>query len=308
MSVRVTLREALVSMALLAAGGGCVAFVQPHLAATTHAVKQRDDVYVLPPPAELRVATLGYDAAAVDLLWAKLLVEYGTHWSERRDFFDIPKYVDAIIALEPDYAPIYRYVDTMLAFRPLQGTEDDVRLARGYLERGTRERPEDWHVWMEYGQFLAFIAPSFLTDQAERDRWRRDGAEAMTRAVDFGGDADRALSAATILSKSGELAVAIRSLRRAYALASDVQTQEEIAARLASLEGMQRDAAEQKDARFIDKRWSREAPYLDRSEYLLLGPAPDPLRCAGLSGTCADPACCRTWSPLMPSSQAAPLE
>jgi hypothetical protein len=262
----------------------------------------------MPPPAELRVATLGYDAASVDLLWAKLLVEYGIHWSERRDFLDIPKYVDAIIALEPDYAPIYRYVDTMLAYRPLQGTEDDARLARAYLERGTRERPEDWRVWMEYGQFLAFIAPSFLTDQGEKDRWRRDGAEAMARAVDFGADADRALSAATILSKSGELAVAIRSLRRAYALASDAQIREEIAARLASLQGAQRDAAEEKDARFIDKRWSREAPYLGRSEYLLLGPAPDPLRCAGLAGTCADPVCCRTWSPLMPSSKTTPIE
>ena len=164
---------------LLAVAAAGVAYTQPRVARTAHAVKEGEDVYAFPPPVHLRASVLGWSAATVDLLWADLLVEYGTHWSEHRDFTTIPQYVDAILELEPTYQPLYRYVDTLLAYRPMLGTERDVKLARGYLERGTRERPDDAKVWNQYGQFLAFIGPSFLHDEAEKAAWRRDGAEAI---------------------------------------------------------------------------------------------------------------------------------
>src|SRR6202042_685051 len=113
------------------------------------------------------------------------------------DFEDTPRYADAILELEPTYAPLYRYISTMLVYRPPQGTEKDARMARAYLERGTRERPEDGDLWLEYGQFIAFIAPSFLKDPVDVARWRKEGAEAMGHAVELGGDPDRALTAAT---------------------------------------------------------------------------------------------------------------
>ncbi len=261
-----------------------VARTQPRLAATVHAVKERDDVYPLPPPAQLHAATLGWDAAAVDLLWADLLVAYGEHWSERRDFADVPKYVDAILELEPTYAPVYRLVDTMLAYRPLQGTRDDVRRARGYLERGTRERPYDAALWMQYGQFVAFIAPGFLADDAERAAWRRDGAKAIARAVDLGADADRALAAANMLTRAGERQAAISFLERAYAFTEDSSMQEVhdlIGLQLAGLEATARLEAADAVSRAIDARWQAELPFLTRDHYLLLGPSVDVLRCAG---------------------------
>jgi hypothetical protein len=200
--------------ALAAAG---VALLQPGLARVAHAAGERDDVYALPPPGQLHAATLGWDAAAVDLLWSKLLVEYGTHWSERHEFLDTPHYADAILELEPDYAPLYRYVDTMLVYRPMRGTADDARAARAYLERGTRERPTDSKVWLEYGQFQAFIGSSFLSDPEEQAQWRRAGADAIGHAVELGAYPDRALTAANILSKAGQTELAIRYLERAYA-------------------------------------------------------------------------------------------
>lgn len=178
---------------MLAAAGG-VAATQPTLAKTVHEAKESYDIVVFPPPAQLRAAILGWDAATVDVLWAKLLVEYGTHFSEHREFTDIPRYVDAILELEPNYEPLYKYVDTMLAYRPMQGTESDVRLARAYLERGTREVPQDPRMWTRYGQFIAFIAPSFLTNDDEKQAWRKDGAEAMGHAVELGADADEAIT------------------------------------------------------------------------------------------------------------------
>jgi hypothetical protein len=290
-------KEALaVGLLLLGAAGG-VASTQPRLAATAHDVKEGDDIYALPPPSQLRAVALGWDAAAVDILWSTLLVDYGTHWSEHRDFKTIPQYVDAILELEPTYEPIYRYVDTLLAYRPMLGTEHDVKLARAYLERGTRERPDDAKLWTTYGQFVAFIGPSFLTNDAEKDTWRKDGAEAMGHAVEVGADADRALSAATMLTRAGATQAAIRYLEHAYAFTehpSMAEVHENIGRRLAALESTAvRDAADAED-HAIDSRWNAEMKPVSRGMYLLLGPVVDTARCAGVEASVL-PRCARDW-------------
>ena len=50
-------------------------------------------------------------AAAADAIWAKLIVEYGTHWAEKRPFAEAPRYLDAILALEPTYPLVYKYAE-----------------------------------------------------------------------------------------------------------------------------------------------------------------------------------------------------
>ena len=68
------------AIAVVLAGVTGIALLQPPLAAETHKVHQRDDASLLPPADQLRSLTLGYRAAAADLLWAKLILEYGLHW------------------------------------------------------------------------------------------------------------------------------------------------------------------------------------------------------------------------------------
>lgn len=295
-----------IGIAVLLVGAGGVAALQPGLARTAHEVKEHDEVYALPPPAQLHAATLGWDAAAVDLLWAKLLVDYGTHWQEHREFTAVPHYTDAILELEPDYAPIYKYIDTLLAYRPLQGTEDDVRKARAYLERGTRERPRDPAVWLEYGQFIAFMGPSFLHSDADKAAWRKDGAIAIAHAVELGADVDNSLTAASMLSRAGEKQAAIRYLRRAYEFTehpSMTAIHQAIAGRLAALQAMADLDAADAAAHAIDERWQRELPYLSRDWYVVLGPSVDPARCAGVAGYggpgCDRPDCCRDWADVL---------
>jgi hypothetical protein len=272
-----------------------VARTQPRLAATVHSVKQRQDVYVLPPPGDLRVAVLGYRAAATDLLWAKLMVDYGVHWSEHRPFDDLNRYLDALVELEPDYRPLYEFVDTLLLYRPLHGTEEDVRAARRYFERGIVERPWDPEVWLHYGQFMAFLAPSFLTSKEEGAKWRLDGAMAITRAVDLGADPDRSLAVASMLKRSGEREAAIQSLERAYALTDDEQTREQFAAQLRALQVSGELEAAEATVHAVESRWRQSFPFSPRSEFLLVGPLPDPLGCAGRDAS-GKPACSHDWT------------
>ena len=285
------------AVALMIAGATGVAATQPRLASTVHEVKERDDVVAFPPPEQLRAAVLGWDAATVDLLWSTLLVAYGTHFSERREFQEIPRYLDAILAMEPDYAPLYKYVDMMLAYRPLQGTESDVVLARKYLERGMRERPQDWTIWLRYGQFIAFVAPSFLTDDATKSAWRKEGALAIEHAVELGADPEQALVATAMLTRAGATREAIGYLENAYAFTEHPamhDIHEAIGRRLAALETTaQRDAADRVQ-KTVDARWAQDLPTVSRDEFLLLGPVSDPARCAGLAAI-GTTACARSW-------------
>jgi hypothetical protein len=267
---------ALVLAAVCALG---IAVVQPSLAESAHKVRQRDDVFLLPPPRELRAMTLGYRAAATDLIWAKLILEYGLHWQERRPFPDVTRYLDGILALEPDFPTVYDFVDTILVYPPPPGgTEQDARTARRYLERGTRERPYDASVWLHYGQFVAFLAPSFLKDEQEIERWRVDGAMAITRAVELGSDAQRSMAATSILSKAGERKATIDHLQRAYAMTDDSDMREQILLKLAHLEA---DADAERSVSFFEHEWRTTYGFLSRGTVLMIGPRRSPLECAG---------------------------
>lgn len=298
---RARVGPALTAVAIAAAALGAIVAVQPRMASTFHTVKERDDVYILPPPRQLRAATLGYRSAVADMLWAKLLVEYGVHVVEKRPFPDLTKYMDAILALEPGYKPLFRYCDTLIVYHGGgAGTEEDARTARRYLERGIREQPYDHEIWLQYGQFVAFLGPSFFKNQADRDLWRKEGSEAILRAVELGADADRALSAASILSKAGETKALIAQLHRAYALTDDPATREEIAFKLERLQANAERESIEHDMKFVESVWRSDYSFLRRGEFMQIAPPVDPLRCAG-PGASARKECRRGWDDRLPS-------
>jgi hypothetical protein len=291
-------------VALLAVSALGVARTQPRLARVAREVKEKDDVYALPPPAQLRALTFGYDAAAVDLLWAKLLVAYGTHWHEKRDFHPDP-YLDTILMLDPTYLPVYRFADTLLCYRPMHGTEADARKARAILELGTRERPADFLVWQEFGQFSAFLGPGFLPNDEndEKARWREEGARALSKAAALGADDSLGLVAAGMFERSGERDAQIKALRRSYSLTDDPDQQAIIVSKLARLEASATNEAAEHAKHIIESRWRRDAAFLTRGEFLLLDPSPDPARCAGPAAA-DDEACTRDWDLVVGATRA----
>lgn len=270
-------RGALLAAALTLACAVGIGLVQPALGSALKRAK-RDDLTYLPPPSQLRAMAFGYRAAGADLLWAKLVVEHGLRWEEKRAFPEISAYVDGILALDPDHPTLYEFVDSLLLFTPTGATEENTRLARKYLEQGAKQHPYDAKLWLQYGQFIAFLAPSYLKDKAEADQWRREGALAITRAVELGADADRALGATSILTKAGERKAAIAHLQRSYALSDDPETRRQIALKLQKLEA---EVASEPAVETVEREWRSRYPFLSRSATLLLGPHRDPAACAG---------------------------
>jgi hypothetical protein len=282
---------AAIGVALLCAIG--ISRVQPFLAHAIHKLKQRDDVVLLPPPERLPALTLGYKSAAADLLWVKLVLESGLHWQERRAFPEMPRYIDSIIAVEPDHPVLYQFVDTFLLLTPVPATDKEARLARQYMERGTRERPYDPDVWLHYGQYIAFLAPSFLKDENEIEAWRRDGAFAILKAVELGADAGRSLGALTMLRNAGETQAAIAHLRKAYALANDEETRLSLMMKFKQLGASVMDNDVAKTT--VDNEWRARYPFLSRGTTLLIGPYRSPTACAGPASWSLK-TCPRDWS------------
>lgn len=290
-----------VAIAIAAAAAIGVAFVQPHLASESKVVKQRDDAFALPPPDQLRVMTLGYKNAAADLLWAKLIVEWGMHHQEKRPFPDVTRFIDGILAVEPDFPPLYEFVDTLLMYGPTLATEEDARTTRRYLEYGTKVRPYDHEIWLHYGQFLAFLAPTFLKDKAEIERWRSDGAFALMRAVELGSDPDRSLAAYSILKNSRDKTrkALLAHYERAYALTDDPDTRRNLLFKMKQLE----DAPHGEEAvDIVERDWRAHYGFLSRSAALLVGPSRDPAACAGPSSW-DEKRCPRDWSMAIRAAQ-----
>jgi hypothetical protein len=283
-------------MVLLAVAGVLgIALTQPGLARNVHKLHQRDDVFLLPPPAQLRAMSLGYRSAAADMLWAKLLIEYGIHGQEKRPFPDVTRYVDGIIALEPDHPTLYDFVDTILVYTPPPGgTAEDARTARRYLERGMRERPYDGKFWVHAGQFIAFIGPAFIKEEQESERWRVDGAKIIARGVELGGDTYRSMAATTILGRAGEREAQIEHLQRAYAMSDSVEDRAQF---LRKLQALQVDAHAEQAITAVDRDLASYR-FLSRGTGLLIGPRRSAIQCAG-PGSYERRGCAPDWETVV---------
>lgn len=281
-----------------------IVLVQAPLASDAKRARTKADIFLLPPPRELKLMALGYDSALCDLLWAKLLVEYGRHWAEKRtlEHADLVRLLDGILVLDKNFLPIYRYVDTLLVYRPPKGDIEDARAARAYLERGTREQPRDPAVWLHYGEFVSYLGPAWLESEDERNVWRREGALAIVHAVELGARADRSLGAVVLLSRAGERDAARRALERAYAVAEDDESRADIQRQLERLQVTESVEERERRRLLVERRRIRSMPFVTPTLFLLLGPTNAPLACLG-PGSAARPECPRDWTAALAKTQ-----
>jgi hypothetical protein len=278
------------TLALVLVCAVAVALVRGRLFDQHQRIRETSDVYPLPPPPELAVMSLGYRSALADLLWAHLLVSQGLHMMEHRRYENITLLLDAINELEPTYRDPYRLTDALVTFNSNKTPVEDVRKAREIMERGVKNRPLDAELWLVLGQFTAFIAPnSYLTDPAEQEQWRLDGARMLARAAELSGDnasvAWQAIGAARYLGKAGARDAEIRFLERTLVVTDDEELKEKLRARLAVLLDKQRDAERAERFPRLERGiWDMrhdDVPFVTRLRYMALGPPRDPAACAG---------------------------
>lgn len=288
----------LLALALLALAATLIGLVRPKLAADFARVKLTTDVYALPSPDQAIVASLGWRAAMADLLYAHVLVSYGLHIQEKRRFEFVGNYLDTINALDPKFAAPYRYADTLLTLGSVKPREEDYRKARQILERGMDELPFDTALWNTAGQFMAYLAPSQLSDPKEGQEWKLAGARRLARACELVGKNENipfhCITAAGIFSRAGEREATAQFLEKVLAVVDDPEIRALALGYLAKSVGeRERDELQWRLDRFVGV-WGNDLPFASKDLLLIVGPPFDPAACAGLPAR-LEPGCAASW-------------
>lgn len=150
------------------------------------------DVLYLPSSEALRIASLGYDDVAADLLWLRAVTYYGEWRKGEHGIASFRQLADTVTDLDPHFEDAYRFASVVLA-------EDMGRtdLGIGFLEKGMRAMPYSWWLPFEAG----FLEYTVRLDERAASRWFR-------RAANVPGAPDYPRRfAAFVSSRAGDLQV-----------------------------------------------------------------------------------------------------
>jgi hypothetical protein len=262
------------------------------------AVRDNTDVYTLPSPEQVVVASLGYRSALADLLFSHVLVWHGVHFQEKRRLDHAADYLDTVTALDPTFREPYYYGDTLIAMQPVKPRHEDYVRARQLLERGLRARPGDTELWLSAGQFLAYMAAPWLEDPKEQAEWRLAGARILARACELVGENENipynCITAAGLFSKAGEREANIQFLERVLAVSDDEAIRERALGYLEHALGERSLEARRLRADSLRGAWKADLPFVPLTTELVLGPPTDPAFCAGLGRERVE--CASTWA------------
>jgi hypothetical protein len=280
-----------------------------HAAAGYASLRKAPDYYGLPRPEQLQVFSLGYRSALADLLFGKTLVEAGVCFAERRVFEALPKYLDAVVSLDPTYRDVYYYADSLLTLSTVIMPRENYRIARDLQARGRKVFPDDAELWMNSGMFMAYLAPAQLPESEDKREWRVAAARVLQHACDIWPTEPAppgCLGASTLLSKAGERAANEGALRRLIAISDDPAVRTEALARLAKLLGQDQARVEAEKLGALAALQARDVPLATAAAYQMLGPPTDPKACTGLVELAERPACAssfRAWAEHGDSAQ-----
>lgn len=261
------------------------------------------DVYVLPPPEQAVVLSLGYRAAAADLIFGHVLVAAGTHVSEKRLFEFAGDYLNTVVELDPKFRAPYRYADGIITLQSVKVPDRLQRQARDILLRGTREFPYDQELFNSAGQYLAYLAPGWLSDPKEAQTFREQGARLLARACELVGSNDaiphNCITAAALFSVDGNNAARRQFLIRMLDVIDDQKLHGLVEGQLQQLDG----EAAVLESRARLERFNRyrasDLPFVSRAELYSVGPRFDPAACAGKMAPPGDPHCSTSFRELM---------
>lgn len=230
-----------------------------------------------PSAAAAPIVTLGYREAAADLLWIRFRGYFGG-WQATSN--GIAGLVDAIVALDPKFHPIYEHGARALS---MPDVVEDVKQASylhaiEVLDRGMTEFPDDWKLPELAGQI--YTQDLVTSDPAQRRAWNEKGVLLVESAIRKpGAPIGEATWAATMRTKLGQRERAVEGLREMILITSDAQARKKLIDKLAKLEDADATAiaAELYETKHkFEAAWQRDRPTVPPSIYILLGPQLSP--------------------------------
>lgn len=286
-----------IAVGCMVVAAAMVRWVQPGLARSFASIKTTEDLYAIPAPSKIVVASLGYRSALADLVFAHVRVAYGTSFAEKRRFTYIGDYLEALMELDPKFRAPYHYIDTFLTLQPVPPPKENYRRARDLYERALTHVTDDAHLWLIAGQFTAYLAPPHLPENEDFAEWRLAGARMLARACDLlGGNKSlpyHCSTAATLFSDAGEREATIRSLRQVIAAADDEEVKRRAMAYLRRVVDEQEAIQIVERTALLDRKTRTDQPLASPTQIQILGPNFDPVAC--LAAQRPTPSCATSW-------------
>ena len=242
-----------------------------HLLATQH----YEDVYYLPPADWLLVLSLGHREALADLIWLRSLLYFSDQIVHRGEVVNLPKYADAMLALDPYFKRVYTWASTCSMYRAGTPGLADARRAVAYMQKAVRLFPDDGELAFTLGANYLYELIPLLRDPKEIAETRQHGADQMQAAVRLGaGPPWLVLSGIAQLNKLGRYEQVIRNLTEVYAQISDPRVKEQIELQLSKLQNAAYAEGLRQTVAAFEASRMRDFPYVDPGLYGQLGPRP----------------------------------
>lgn len=265
-----------VALWLAVAASTVVAYLSARLeaaSAMTNAVvvETRETMYV-PDIRTTKLAFLGYDQAAADVLWLRAIEYFGRHFTGDRRYPWLIHFVDQIIRLDPRFRRVYHWAGASVLYGQTF-TDNNVRLSNRFYEAALKQFPEDSEAALRLG--LNYYVEMHGNSPEDRKRFQKIGADYIELAANMPG---ASLSTRQLLAgvrrNLGEKELAVQSLLQLLETANDDSQREAIKKRLA--EFGRTDAGElAQQVEQLETRRKAAFEYLPPAFYLLIdGHAP----------------------------------
>lgn len=263
-------------LAALALSAVTASELRTHAHDEYQAAQTYEAVYYLPPSEWLPVFSLNWDEAAASLLWMRALVYFGEEFVHGGDVSHVYRYADAMLALDPDFAAVYRWVGVAGLYRPVAITPDDVERAVQIMERGAERFPEDGELAWSLGAALVFeLAPLHEDDEEAADRARARGLPHLMRAARLGAAPEwMGLANSALMMHLGRNEQAVRHLEETYHHVDDPELRARITERIRGLREQARADALVAIVSELESKRRRDFPYLSADLFILVGERP----------------------------------
>ena len=265
--------RALVPILLLAAGAVGSLQLRAEAADRLRATRAYEPRDFLPGAETLVPLSLGYRRALADLLWMRALVYVGEEFGERSGGEAVFGHADALLALDPEFAKVYRWIGVMGTYRIGATSDDDYLRTMSYLRRGAERFPDDAKMRWDLGASLVFDQPRGLADrdQALSERLEVEGLEHVFYAARHGeGPPWMAFTAATKLRRLGRTEQAIDNLRQMVEMVDDPETRRELEGRIAALREEADTLARDAELEHLELRRRDTYPWLPMDLFILV--------------------------------------
>lgn len=231
-----------------------------------------EDIYYLPPPQWLQVMSLGYRRALADLIWLRALIYFGDEFENRGAVKHVFNYGDSMLALDPDFERVYRWVGVAAVYTPEGSPIEYLERAIAVLRQGTQRFPDDGELAWDAGATIAYeLLPRLPKDHPNREQLQLEANEHMMMAARLGeGPEWLVLTNATLLSKLGQSEREQRHLEEMYAIVRDPAVKAQIELRLSRLrDEAYAEAFRNANAEFEERR-QQEFPYMPSPLYFFV--------------------------------------